>query len=1560
MLGLAQQRYQEGNFGQASFIASSVSTPLVKLSSSPIASSKVTRELHQSVFSSRSVSEGGPSSVKLNTSGKWQSAFKKTAEQHKKEVNTSEWSELIADALKDPTLQNNKLAQSVLSSNPDIDLVLSAIMLDESVLVNLFQQLKRKVGKRLLDTPETQHIKLKRVSAFFEGLLQHIEQFAEISKEVRGLIYEIIFLDRDAGMSHSANVHRVNRLRRMKRDERVELFSYLTDIERAQWIEDLVKSASPETDPVSLMQKPLHDAMTGEVICNLADEMDDEHKLLLLRHVTAPAFTMPLQLSPDTRLEICKQLLSTGNTDGMQVVVKLLDTIPIEDRTSMSNLCRALAKKIKQSGGIYFANGCSEPLALMTAMAEYMPLMMDDRMALINNLVDGIDMGLVAAANVENHEPGVITTGAEVRARMERAFFDSTKSIRELLLHVFDFMNNAAEDTRRGVAMDMINAGELRAETRSEMAYELLGNLIVQHSTNPADNAKHGVVVLHDAPSVLCQGLHIEPKGCVTAQQREKILIYHMTGTSSIAGNAIQSDSRCCVVSGVVSALYEMGLGDECCTQRLIEMAHAMLRTVLENDPELLAQILAGFFTTGSGGAWPSTIDDSVRIDILKAILAALGEDALLALLTSMLKELGADALAKLLQSLLDSLPMDQRLKLLQSLLQRFDPEVLAKLFADVKAAQDGTDGIDGMDGEGMDGEGTDGTDGKNGKNGTDGSGYGSDGAYVCSGSLLVDGISQVCGHVYDAEKDGNGMTFDDLPDSFVCPSCGAPKSAFQFRGGRRDSVDKSLHLGPGSRAGVEASLSACEYILHFTSRCLHEHAVLRLADIRPLQRHQRKHLLKDQDSIGVQTPTARFVRYWMYHEINCLNTKGAMLSYTLGSNRDFIRFVVEVGLTVAQAKHSCVSAAAYKELVKLRAKMAQTQTTDAGKDEDEGLVLWFDKKHLEDAERVVEKCLGIPKAVLEFVRPIKEKDLEKEKRMTLLHTSTQKKGKGKKKKPKPSNTPVQVEAEVLVVEAPAEARVARVVHMNNGGTMILGTEDHFDPGSILRTQSLIRGFLVRQRMRLLQDWRLLYVSTYLFSFYHGLHPQYGGSAQAHKTPTLTELMLNMREMAGEKVNREEELPDEMNWDEMKLELRGLQCLHDKGAVVPWEDCHSLQMRLQQGLELVQIQVDHLRRSHHEHHLLARKGLAEQMACMMDKYNTLAAAYAAMQRGAGGDDGGGGGKRKGGDGGAGDTAARADEEQSRLKTPWTKILRRARRSKTPLKKMKIEEALKIVYDCYGKKLVADMVDDKNKKERTPLADFVYDYLVRRFGFQNIADQNLLAIVEAIKRAAKKLPTSRLVTGTKPSLEKTSTEQAEEVDHIGSITRTAEERLLMFGRLCGVISPETYTPRTSDIFLRALQVGTKDSDVAAFLRTRKVGSGESRLPAEQCVAAALNVFPLGMCLTKQDRTKDEGKQHLANAMKQASALTRLQSAFRGFATRRRVSVECPDTTAAAKAAIEMAKKDETKKAKSKKREVLPPTHNYCGMWRQQLRMTSSRYAFLGYSMITNETNVSLLR
>jgi len=45
--------------------------------------------------------------------------------------------------------------------------------------------------------------------------------------------------------------------------------------------------------------------------------------------------------------------------------------------------------------------------------------------------------------------------------------------------------------------------------------------------------------------------------------------------------------------------------------------------------------------------------------------------------------------------------------------------------------------------------------------------------------SLATKWTCDTCGHVYDPEKDGGGKPFEDLPDTWECPVCGAPKSAY-------------------------------------------------------------------------------------------------------------------------------------------------------------------------------------------------------------------------------------------------------------------------------------------------------------------------------------------------------------------------------------------------------------------------------------------------------------------------------------------------------------------------------------------------------------------------------------------------------------------------------------------------------------------------------------------------------------------------------------------------------------------------------------------------------------
>ena len=39
--------------------------------------------------------------------------------------------------------------------------------------------------------------------------------------------------------------------------------------------------------------------------------------------------------------------------------------------------------------------------------------------------------------------------------------------------------------------------------------------------------------------------------------------------------------------------------------------------------------------------------------------------------------------------------------------------------------------------------------------------------------------VCKVCGHIYDEEVEG--VKFADLPETWVCPLCGVPKSMFEL-----------------------------------------------------------------------------------------------------------------------------------------------------------------------------------------------------------------------------------------------------------------------------------------------------------------------------------------------------------------------------------------------------------------------------------------------------------------------------------------------------------------------------------------------------------------------------------------------------------------------------------------------------------------------------------------------------------------------------------------------------------------------------------------------------------
>lgn len=78
--------------------------------------------------------------------------------------------------------------------------------------------------------------------------------------------------------------------------------------------------------------------------------------------------------------------------------------------------------------------------------------------------------------------------------------------------------------------------------------------------------------------------------------------------------------------------------------------------------------------------------------------------------------------------------------------------------------------------------------------------------------------ICQICGYVYDEEKEG--IPFSQLPDSWVCPLCGADKASFSPEGGVEEKPQAPMpvihedleELSPGVLAAVCSNLArGCE-----------------------------------------------------------------------------------------------------------------------------------------------------------------------------------------------------------------------------------------------------------------------------------------------------------------------------------------------------------------------------------------------------------------------------------------------------------------------------------------------------------------------------------------------------------------------------------------------------------------------------------------------------------------------------------------------------------------------------------------------------------------------------
>lgn len=75
--------------------------------------------------------------------------------------------------------------------------------------------------------------------------------------------------------------------------------------------------------------------------------------------------------------------------------------------------------------------------------------------------------------------------------------------------------------------------------------------------------------------------------------------------------------------------------------------------------------------------------------------------------------------------------------------------------------------------------------------------------------------ICQICGYIYDDEIEG--IPFEDLPDSWTCPMCKAPKGMFEAEGKEKEEKEQAEPIGmesdleqlsPGALAALFSNLA--------------------------------------------------------------------------------------------------------------------------------------------------------------------------------------------------------------------------------------------------------------------------------------------------------------------------------------------------------------------------------------------------------------------------------------------------------------------------------------------------------------------------------------------------------------------------------------------------------------------------------------------------------------------------------------------------------------------------------------------------------------------------------
>jgi hypothetical protein len=1153
--------------------------------------------------------------------------------------NQFNWTKAVDHAVDNKTFHGSSLSKDMIDANPDFDIVLSTIMLDQSVLHTIFLRLYEKVQGRL--SGDACKRKLEMVSTMLSDLEQLLEEHGSLTSELRGMLYEIIFVDKSE-LSSNTNQQRMERLLHCSAEERQELFSQLSQEDKAIWINELLEAS---TNPAELLISVLEGV--GDrvgMLLSMIDSLSTDEKLLLLQQAFG-------SLSFKEKLDLLDGLLAGNSRERLTLLSTLLKGLTAEE----------MAQLIMEAcgGGLE-----GQQMRLDTLMAMLKMLSGNELEQILGGLLgDGATTGYL-----QGH----------VRSTFIDAFVGGLTEAERANL-ALGLMSGLSDEMVADILFDYFK--QLRPQARS---HELLANLLDE----------------------------------MGAEERNKVLL---------------------------SLLETMSLDE-----RTKFLTSAVMALPVERKQQLVQDVMQGM---GIEVLIPPLVDlinsmktEEERVAFFKGMARALSPAELYKVLVENLKLLSADELAqllpKLMHELLDGMDLEQRTALMTAVLvggitdadglvdDQLLRAMLTKLSEEVLSPTQVGQCIDallcGMSYEAQC------------KALADAIVHMVDRCAAVGSGMDVRMASAVIGQALDGMQ---GPVRSAVLQSLLAQLDEQEWAELQkLVNAARNGTGGSVAAITNGRVGGVASRSEAELLLQLADdnlleieRAVQEHKALRLADMRSIGQHKyeggenmgrlvraatRKIVNESIDSKPVQTdPPAiaphkfmdgdgatMIVKRWFVSTCTYMNSDGlldgAPLPYALPTHRDIIRFACELGVrhfvqflhkepeedsyaarkaqkrkggskndgksSSSSSSSSDLLSAVPKQLLKLRNKLSAE-----GSGSKNSLGHNYDSfADVKFAESVLEKTIGLPHALLQMAREqdpsVPSEDGEAVSEAVSEAVESQ------------DDTDPHQDCTKIVNELFASQGEGSVL------AAVLAIQSCFRRHHGLKGSIVGRG----EKSATLQP-----VLAMLFGYLHGMGPRSTGQAPAGSVEAVaTECRAEMMRLAAALGSGD---------------VAMTQGNTEQRQQLPREQLHGLhrQLRLLRGQAIDQAEL--VRNAHLQYLQITPFAIGATFTSLLKKVKKAKKSRHALP-----DIDIGGWKRFG-------------------KKPPKNV---------KMKKLSLNDALLLIYDCYAKKIKADEADDKSavgESQRQSLNDFIVDFLVTKYGLKNVAESYLYGLVHTLLRHEKK-------------------------------------------------------------------------------------------------------------------------------------------------------------------------------------------------------------------------------